>query len=355
MPSMKTYWADFLGSKIKFMKQKLFSIGLILSFALISLAQITCPLTTFASQNPTPPSIAQSENASNPQPIAVKGTKINLIKPEGFTESNNFPGFQQSTTGTTIVVTEFPGAYTDVASGFTPENLKPRGMSLISKEKVSVDSYQGFLIKFTQNANGQEYGKLGVIFGDDKESVFIVASFPIELEKDLSSLLKDSLIKAKWDRKKEVDPFADLSFSVDGSGPLKFAKRLQSTLLYSQDGKFPVEVETPIFVVGKSVSDFPEGNTDYKAFAENRLNQSVENRNIMVVSGEAVTIDNINGYEIIANGNDSATNSPVAIYQVLLFDDKNYFIMQGLVGAKSKDQFLVEFKKIARSFKKKTN
>ncbi len=333
------------------MKQKLFSIGLVLCFALISLVQITYPLTIFASQNPTP--VEQSE-APKPQPIAVKGTKINLIKPEGFTESNNFPGFQ-STNGTTIVVTEFPGAYTNVASGFTPENLKPRGMNLISKEKVSVDSYQGFLVKFTQNANGQEYGKLGVIFGDDKESVFIVASFPIELEKDFSSLLKDSLINAKWDRKKEVDPFADLSFSIDGSGPLKFAKRLQSTLLYSQDGKFPVEVETPIFVVGKSVSDFPEGNTDYKAFAENRLNQSVENKNIAVVSGELVTIDNINGYEIIASANDSATNAPVAIYQVLLFDDKNYFIMQGLVGAKSKDQFLVEFKKIARSFKKKAN
>lgn len=328
------------------MKKNLLALGLILSFILVTQDR----LVTFASQSPTP---VQTESAPKAEPTSVKGTKINLIKPEGFIESTNFPGFQQNTTGATIVVTEFPGAYTDVASGFTTENLKPRGMNLLSKENISVDSYKGFLVKFTQNANGQEYGKLGIIFGDDKESVFIVASFPIELEKELSTLLKDSLISAKWDRKKEVDPFADLSFNVDASGSLKFAKRLQSTLLYSKDGKFPVEVDTPIFVVGKSVSDFPTGTNDFKAFAESRLNQSAENKNITIESGEAITINSLNGYEIVATGNDAASNAPLAIYQVLLFDDKNYFIMQGLVGIKSKDQFLAEFKKMAQSFKKK--
>lgn len=333
------------------MKQKLLFIGLVLSFILISLTEETTK-NCFAGQNPTQTTPA-TENAPKAQPIAITGTKVNLVKPEGFIESTNFPGFQQNTTGATIVVTEFPGAYTDVASGFTVENLKPRGMNLISKEKVSIDSYEGFLIKFTQNANGQDYGKLAVIFGDAKESIFIIASFPVELEKDLSNVLKDSLINAKWDRKKEVDPFADLSFSVNGNGPLKFAKRLQANLLYSQEGKFPVEVETPIFVVGKSISEFPTATTDYKVFSEGRLNQSAENKNIMILSGEPITIDNLNGYEIVASGNDSATNTPVLIYQVLLFSDKDYFIMQGLAGIKAKDQFLEEFKKIARSFKKK--
>lgn len=332
------------------MKQRLLFIALILFFSLLNLTESNL-FSVKANQNPTP-SAAQSDVAKA-ELVSVKGTKINLLKPEGFIESTNFPGFQQNTTGATIVVTEFPGPYTDIASGFTQENLKPRGMNLISKENISVDSYKGFLVKFTQNANGQDYGKLGLIFGDDKESIFIVASFPIELEKDLSNLLKDSLTSAKWDRKKEVDPFADLSFAVESGGELKFAKRLQSSLLYSKGGKFPVDVETPIFVIGKSVSDFPTETTDYKALAESRLNQSVENKNIVIESGEAITIDNLKGYEIVASGNDSASNAPLAIYQVLLFDEKNYFIMQGLTGVKFKDASLTEFKKMARSFKKK--
>lgn len=326
----------------------LLSVGLVLSAIFL---QTTTSIMVFAKQEP---SSTQPTTQNAPKtPVAITGTKVSLVKPEGFIESTNFPGFQQNTTGTTIVVTEFPGAYTDIASGFTPETLKPRGMNFISKEQISVDNYKGFLVRFTQNANGQDYGKLGVIFGDDKESVFVIASFPIESEKDLLATLKDSLLNAKWDRKKEVDPFADLSFSVDGNGPLKFAKRLQSTLLYSQDGKFPVEVETPIFIIGKSVSDFPEGFSDYKAFSESRLNQTAENKNIAIESGEAIAIDNLKGYEIVASGNDSASNAPVVIYQVLLFDEKNYFVMQGLAGVKAKDKFLPEFKKIARSFKKK--
>lgn len=332
------------------MKKMLLSIALIISFVFFTDNGLN-KSNVFA-QSPTPTQ-AQPEPAPKAEPISVKGTKVNLVKPEGFVESSNFPGFQQNATGASIVVTEFPGAYSDVASGFTEENLKPRGMNLISKEKISIDSYQGFLIKFTQKADGQEYGKLGVIFGDDKESVFIVASFPVDLEKDLSTVLKDSIVSAKWDRKKEVDPFADLSFAVESSGSLKFAKRLQSTLLYSKDGKFPVDVDTPIFIVGKSISDFPAGTIDQKAFSESRLNQSAENKNIAVEFGEAVTIDNLTGYEIIATGNDASSNTPIAIYQVILFDDKSYFILQGLVGAKSKDQFVAEFKKMARSFKKK--
>jgi len=42
------------------------------------------------------------------------------------------------------------------------------------------------------------------------------------------------------------------------------------------------------------------------------------------------------------------------IYQVILFDESSYFLMQGLVGAELRDEYLPEFKEMARSFKQKT-
>jgi hypothetical protein len=36
----------------------------------------------------------------------------------------------------------------------------------------------------------------------------------------------------------------------------------------------------------------------------------------------------------------------------MLFSDRTYFLMQGLVGAKSSDEYLPEFKRMARSFRR---
>jgi len=326
------------------MKNILVSVILVFSFF-----SITSTYKIFA-QEPTP-----VQNPAPEQPTAIKGTKVNLIKPAGFIESTNFPGFQQNSSGATIIVTELPGPYKEVSESFTAENLKSRGMILQSTEKTTIDGYPGLIIKFSQQAYGQDFGKLGILFGDDQETIFVVASFPVETEKDLLAPLKDSILSAKWDRKKVVDPFADLTFTLDdSSSPLKFAKRVQSTLLYSKDGQFPVAVDAPIFIVGKAVSDLAEEQiADQKAFAESRLNQTVENKNIVVQTNEPITIGALSGYELVASGEDASTNTPVAIYQTILFEGKTYYIFQGVVGAKAKDQFISEFKKMTRNFKQK--
>jgi hypothetical protein len=327
------------------MKYIVLSIALLFSVSLLTTAKPTTYKTILT---------LNQDNAPKAELVAVRGTKINLAKPEGFVEATNFPGFQQNSTGATLVVTELPGPYKEVSASFTVENLKSRGMLLQTTEKVTIDGYNGLLIKFTQEAYGQNYDKLGVLFGDDQETIFIIASFLVEQEKDLLSPMKNSLLSAKWDRKKSVDPFADLDFGISEGDSLKFTKRVQSNLLYTKGGKFPVAVEEPILIIGKVVSDSPDNaQIDAKAVSEARIKESVENKNIMIQSGEALTIDNLNGYELVASGEDSATNTPVAIYQVMLFEGKNYYIIQGIVGTKTKDVALVEFKKLARSFKKK--
>lgn len=331
------------------MKYIIMSISLVFSLGFLAIAKPTTKNYLISQDAPK-----VSQDAPKAELTAIRGTKINLIKPEGFVESTNFPGFQQNSTGATIVVTELPGPYKEVASSFTADNLKSRGMVLQNTEKVTIEGYSGLLIKFTQQAYGQNFDKLGILFGDDQETIFIIASFLVEQEKDLLNPLKDSLLSAKWDRKKAVDPFADLDFGITDNESLKFAKRVQSNLLYTKSGKFPVTVDEPILIIGKSFSDSPDdAPIDAKAFSERRITETVENKNIMVQSGEALTVENLSGYEIVASAEDSATNTPVAIYQAILFEGKNYYIIQGIVGTKTKDQFLAEFKKLARSFKKK--
>ncbi len=68
---------------------------------------------------------------------------------------------------------------------------------------------------------------------------------------------------------------------------------------------------------------------------------------------EGYTIDGLDGYELLANAEDSGSGTPLAVYQVILFDDNSYLLMQGIVGAKTKTKYLPEFKAMARSLKRK--
>jgi hypothetical protein len=64
-------------------------------------------------------------------------------------------------------------------------------------------------------------------------------------------------------------------------------------------------------------------------------------------------IDGLDGYEIIADAKDTTSDTPITVYQVMLFDNKSYILIQGIVGTKIRDKYLLEFKAMARSFERK--
>jgi hypothetical protein len=65
-----------------------------------------------------------------------------------------------------------------------------------------------------------------------------------------------------------------------------------------------------------------------------------------------ITIDNLTGYEIVADGK-TKDNVPELVYQVMLFDDKGgYYIIVGHTK-ENFEKYLEMFKKIALTFKRK--
>jgi hypothetical protein len=283
---------------------------------------------------------------------AVRGSKISLIKPQGFTDSATFPGFQQESSGASIVVTEVPGPYSKVTAGFTAATLKTRNIKLISKENITINGYKGLLLQVNQSANSILFSKWITVFGDEQETVLVVATFPKDTAASLSRSLKDTVMSAKWFRNKVVDPFADLKFAVTDTPDLKFAKRILNGLFYSKGGTFPIKsITDPLLVVSEAISKVIV--TDRKQFAEQRISQIQQVKNLVIATSKPISIDGLSGYEIIANASDVANNLPTTVYQVMLFEAQTYYIIQGLVGNNSQAKYLPEFQKIATSFRKK--
>lgn len=298
--------------------------------------------------------IGASQTGESPrQERAIPGTRVSLVPPAGFISAAQFSGFWQESLGSSIIVTEFPGPFSEVSSGFlNTSDLAKRGMALLNKLDVKVNNETGLLLHLRQNASGTEYLKWLLIFGDEKESVMIAATFPKELEGDLSEKMKASVLTAKWDRERKVAPTEGLNFTFSEKGEIRLAKRIANSLLYTKSGVFPIKaVDDPLFIIGQALSKVDVA--DKEQFAKSRLSQTATVGNIEIGQVSQVTVDNLSGYEIFAKGSDTESGNSMVVYQMVLYEDQSYYIMQGLVSTKLAQTYLPVFKEMARSFRRK--
>lgn len=295
---------------------------------------------------------AQEKESSN-QATRIAGTRVSLRLPSGFMPSPKLSGYWLESLGSSIIVTEFPGPFGEVSSGFSnPSELMKRRISILNKQEVKLSGQSGMLLQASQNVFGTEYLKWIVIFGDEKESVLIAATFPKERENELSEKMRASILTASWDREQKVSPTEGLEFTITEVGELKLANRIANSLASPKSGIFPSkDIDDPLFIIAPAISKI-EVN-DLEEFAKSRISQTGSVTHIVIEQSKKVNIDNLPGYEIVAKGKDIKSGQPMVIYQTMLFEDQSYYLMQGLISGKQRQPYLTVFKEMARSFKRK--
>ncbi len=296
--------------------------------------------------------LAQSGLAVEP-PAIVTGTKIRLTPPADFTPADRFPGFFQAASNASIMVTEIPGPFSELSAGLSdPSRLKQNGIVLLSQEQISSNGQDALLLKIQQRASGVDFLKWVLLFGDEAESVMVTATFPQDLEQKLSEPLKQSVLTTQRDENLAVSIDQGLDYLLKEQGDLKLVKRFSNGLLLTKAGIFPSKsVAEPIFVVAPSISE--QTIADPEAFAKQRLLQTDSLTEIQIETSAQITIDDLKGYEMIAKAQDQESQQPMLVYQVILFDQKDYYIMQGMVVEQAKAEYLSTFKAIARSFQRR--
>jgi hypothetical protein len=319
----------------------------------LTLIAITCGAAINLTQ-PNRPVQAQTaapidKSDRQPQYTSFATAGIKLIKPDGFDAAESFDGFQQASTQSSVMAITIPGPFSKVTSGFNAAQLKVRGMTLKSKENISIDGNQGILINLTQTAYGIEFAKWIVAFGTEKETKMVTATFPKANSAKLSASLKSVVLTAKNDPTKTPVLGSNVGFKIATSDRLKLTRVISKMLLYTKDGAIPAKSPTdPLFVVARSFSQVEIANK--KEFATSRLSGTRSIKIDSVITTDAITIDGLDGYEIVAEAKDTTSGTPITVYQVMLFENKSYVLIQGIVGTTIRDEYLPEFKAMARSF-----
>jgi len=282
------------------------------------------------------------------QYISFPASGVKLVRPDGFDDAENFHGFQQPSTQSSVMVVMIPGPFSEVTGGFTAAQLKTRGMTLVSKENVEIEGNKGVLVSVTQTAHGTEFAKWIVAFGNEKETKMVTATFPKDHEAELSAQLKSVVLSARLDVTPPPTPGADVGFTIVASEKVKLTRGVGKMLAYTKDGVIPApSPEAPLFIAAPSLSQVPIA--DKRQFSVQRIFQTAHTKITSVTATNAITIDGLDGYEIVADAEDADSGIPIVVYQVVLFDDKSYILVQGLVGTRFREEYLPEFKAMARS------
>jgi hypothetical protein len=267
--------------------------------------------------------------------------------PPDFVPATRFDGFSSPDETITIMVTGLPFPPDKVPDIWSSDQLKSQGMSLVKKEHVPVSGITAELALVTQRVAGMDFEKWVLVFPAEKQTFLCVAAYPSTQKDKFRSQLRDSLLSAFYD---PDAPSSGPTFHVDVTG-LKLAHRLSKTEMYTADGKtqqlFP---GAPLLMVGPSVAKVTP--SDRQAYAEQRLRQTPHTTIVEVNSHQALVVDGLPGYELVATGTDTSSGTPMTAYQAMLFADDHYFIFQGLVGRDQSAVYLPQFKRAARSFQR---
>lgn len=282
---------------------------------------------------------------------AVTGTRVTLEPPEGFAPAARFTGFGREAARASIAVTELVAPFSVIAGRLTPEAFAAQGMAVRTYDTVAVEGASARLLSLTQNATGGPYGKWVLVFGDERATVLVTATYPADAEASLGEPMKQAVLSARRSRETPADPLEGIGFTVDPGTRLRIASRMGNNLSLNETGSLPMEDKgAPFLVIGQSVAEVDLG--DLEAFARRRVANVGSTLQVTgITGGGPVTIGGAAGYELFADARAAEGGAAVKVYQVVLPEGSHYLLLMGFVGAERAAEFIPEFQSIARTLR----
>jgi hypothetical protein len=275
-----------------------------------------------------------------------------IPQPIGFTKATSFYGFEQSSTKSSVMLTKIPGAFSEVTKEFNKTSLATKGISLRSQKNVKIHNRNGLLFNVSQSAYGQKFLKWILVFGDEQNTNIVVATFLEQNAAKISEPLKKVLLGVSpVGSSPSVSSLPFTVTAVEGLSLVQKIAGMGKVAVFTKDGNIPLaSPNDPLFMVAPSLGTVPID--DRKSFTTRRLSSYPGIDLIAIKSVNEISIDNLSGWEIIANAQDKQTKIPLLLHQIVIFPKEGgYILMIGIVGDKQAKIYSPKFKAMALTYK----
>jgi hypothetical protein len=273
------------------------------------------------------------------EPLFPTGSLIGFVPPPGFVASKRFPGFENTDSGSSIVLFSLPPqAYADIEKSMTTEAFKAQGITEEKRENLTLPSGKGVLVIGSEQENGQKFRKW-MFLGSVPAAIAIAAvRIPTNALKEYpDSVIKTSLLTMTARTSVPIEEQLSLvPFQLSEMSGLRAVRVLSGAGIFLTDGPkdTPEVAEQPVFVVSIGQGG-PEQAEERANFARNMFTGLAEFKDVRIVSGDMLRLGggSMPTHELQAEAKDAKTDTPMRLVQWVRFGPGAFVRMIGIARA----------------------
>ena len=274
-----------------------------------------------------------------------------LHQPEGLERSTRFTGFEDSKTGVSIMILTNPFSMAGTTRSVLGEAVNTANSGVLFTKTFPNGDRESLFYASRETYGKWQVAKFSTAFGDEDFSWIVFATFRAELEEQWGEELLRTVLNVRVSEEPRLPPGEDVDFTIRPNR-LVLTDGFVDKLVFTLNGIFPMNTtKEPIFQAVRSI--FKIKPEDQLEMARRLINPSAPFEIKLISSENPVTIDDLSGYEFIAVGRDTATDEPLQIYSVILFDEEGSYNMHGWVSTDNPESYIADFRALAKSFKRK--
>ncbi|MGO9463605.1 MAG: hypothetical protein ACLQIB_30780 [Isosphaeraceae bacterium] len=208
--------------------------------------------------------------SEDPNRVTVKGTHLSLVPQKGFTESQNFAGFESEAHEASVMVIELPmpggaGALKKIEERYTPAVLRSRGFVLTSQERGNQNGFPWLTLKGKLRKEDKAYVQW-IFFWEsrDPQLAEVLVTAPADDFPAVENDLKLMLASLRWEPR-AGGAQADRYYSISLPKGWKLAKQFGPVDMYTESGRFPKAKDES--AIGVTLLTESRGG-DFKAFVK---------------------------------------------------------------------------------------
>jgi len=311
------------------------------------------------------PAPAQAERSFHPfehaaippgRVVPVQGTDVRILRPEGFVASGRASGFVHAELGCSLAIQELDEPFDEIAAAYRAGTWPPNRLAAATEipERVPEFEQDGRpAFHLTWRWKDRPYAEWMLVFGDEHGTVMILAATSTERLVSCRPLLLGALRTARWDRGRDVDPFAGQAFRMDAPQGLALLLRAEDRLVFGVPGKdgsldslaqiLRVEAFTP--------EAWPR---DLRAFAERQLVRPQTLRHVELAGARALELDGLRGLDLAGEAIDKRSGETVALRVTILADGeaRRVYLASATVASARADEQLPALARALQSFRR---
>ncbi|MCF0206458.1 MAG: hypothetical protein HUK15_03420 [Bacteroidales bacterium] len=289
-------------------------------------------------------------NTYNESYTQIEGTKLKLMLPQKFVNTNAFT-YENASTNSKISVQSLNGDINRNCYSFDKQTMLQAGIIVLKETFFKINGHEAMIIDGDQYIDNKEYAVAILLIGNQNETYMVMGSTQKPIQNKSNIDITNTLLSVIYDPNAETKTSEAFAYDIDAEGSgLKECKVMGDTRTFTDDGNLPSKTEEKISLtirqikLEKNLTDEQQKEICQQRFSRIPISQdSTDATPIKYNDGEHF------GYEIFAEGTNIFQKKEFA-YQLIIFANDRYFVFTGLSYG-NKEKCLNIFRNIAKTLR----